>query len=128
MSKTLDELRQQERKQSASLQKTRNHIQDRENIELLPRLRKQYEGKYFTYKNSCGNKTWPLYVYCRKVTKANPFFSIAVVDTFETTPTEYKFHMETLGGEYLFQIHITKREWDCALRAFRQSVERLGQE
>lgn len=124
MSETLKELRQREREQGATLQKTRDRIKDIENAERLPVLRKRYEGKYYTFTNSGGGKTWLLYVYCRKV--INTHFQVAVVDMFETTPQGCELKVKTNGGEYLFQTPITKRKWDRALRAFKQRVERLG--
>jgi len=122
---SLDELKLRETQQTTALRRTRQQIEDQENAEFLPTLRKQFEGKYFRYKNSSGpDRTWSLYVYCRTVTSSR--FHIAIVDTFEVTPGGCKFDVGADAAQFLFEKQITKREWDRALRAFKARVERLG--
>lgn len=124
MGEQLEGLKRVEARATNDLRTLRSQIEKLEDAELLPTLRKKYEGKYFKFRNSRGLDSWLLYVYCRKVMRSR--FNIARVDTFQITPQECEFHAMAEGGEFLFQTQITKREWDRALRALKARVERLG--
>lgn len=118
----LDELKHQYDQDVRKLRSLKQQIEDMESSEQLPILRKQYQGKYFKYKNSGGGMTWPLYSYCHTMTSPTE----AIVHNFELIPgREGRFRKEKTGI-FLFETPITKREWSRALRAFKARIERLG--
>lgn len=119
----LNELKHQYDQDMSKIRRLRQQIEDLETVELLPYLRKQYQGKYFKYENTMGDeKSWPVYSFCLTVTSLTE----AIAHSFETIPGgESRFRMEKTGI-FLFQTPITKREWSRALRAFKARVERLG--
>lgn len=111
----------------------RSIYQQRENLEErieqlksdkeLPGLKKKYEGKYFRYNNGYNaTDRWWLYVHVREV-KARGHF---LVSRFETT-TDGKSEFGTMM-EYstsLMQSPITKRQYEKALKNFRNQINKL---
>lgn len=94
--------------------KIRNEFQEEQTRRALPKLKKQYEGKYFKYQNTTGEEKWWLYSYCHKVISQN----YAMSDSFEITPYEHEFHVESKTGLHLFQIEIPHHEYKMALLLF----------
>lgn len=77
----------------------------------LPKLRKQYEGRYFKYANDDCLNHWFVYSYCEKVIDLRE----AIIHRFEITPIECKF---SIGAEPFFflQAEIKKSEYESALK------------
>ncbi len=94
-----------------------------ENLQKIPKLIKEYKGKYFKYHNSYGgNEKWWLYVYCSGVSEDARF----ICSTFQVTPMgliEIETHSEK--GEWLFQIPIKKAEYNKALLKVKELINAL---
>src|SRR4051812_12312647 len=66
----------------------------------LPKLKKQFEGKYFKYNNGFNNDIrWPVYSYCHEVIGE----SEAIVDQFQLTP-EGEWQFKYRGTTDLFML------------------------
>lgn len=103
-----------------------NEIQDIEENQLIPKLRKEYEGKYFKYRNNYSNPQkpsdyWFVYTKCITVIDAK-FFFVSRFETDKDGQIEIK-HERT--GSHLFQNRITKREYDAARRKITAKITRM---
>ncbi len=61
--KTLKQLRKDETALQVKLVDLRDLIQDLESDQELPKLKKQYLGKYFKFRNHSGEDSWWLYIH-----------------------------------------------------------------
>ncbi len=61
--KTLKQLRKEETVLQQQLVNLRDLIQDLESDQELPKLKKQYLGKYFKFRNRSGEDSWWLYIH-----------------------------------------------------------------
>jgi len=115
MAKKLTELKLHLKKVQAKYHQLRNAVDDAETKAALPKLKKQYEGKFWKYENSTGsdNKWW-YYSYCKKVVDTRE----AVCDTFQTTPYQNEFTNDEKHYFHIFQVEITRQEYMNALTAF----------
>lgn len=78
----------------------------------LPKLKAQFQGKYFKYDNGYDSSTrWPIYSYCHEVTGEDE----AIADMFELDPHEgYRFKYRAAVGLYLFAQIVDQKEYDKA--------------
>lgn len=121
----LEQLKEQLLIQEKLTRDLRNKVDDLEDKEGLPALKKKFEGKYFRCRNSYGGGggKWWYYSYCRKVVKRNKF----IIDSFQTTPDgKSEFHVNESSYETLLQQEITKKEYTDALKAFIKNVKKLA--
>jgi hypothetical protein len=66
--KTIQELDIQKQKAEKRLRQIKNAIDDLEQAQILPEMRKKYEGKYFKYENRYDSKeSWWMYFYVSSV-------------------------------------------------------------
>jgi len=110
----LAKLEKRQQKQHHILGNIRHQIEEIKEKELLPDLKRKYEGKYWKYNNGYNNEErWWIYSYCIEVKGEHDF----CVVTFESSPNgcEFKTHDR---GSYLCQIQITKSEYTKAAKAF----------
>lgn len=121
---SLRELKKSEKTLRASLNKIHDQIDAEEDRRALPKLKKQYEGKFFKFMNSCGSDSekWPVYSFCRRVISKDK----CLVDRFESDPYKNEFTVD--GEDYfsLFQTEVTIQEYMNALTEFRNNLTRLG--
>jgi lipoate-protein ligase A len=116
------------KKQYAILQK--KYIAMRDNIDQMesdiepPQLKKKYEGKYFKYNNGYNAEDrWWLYSHCKVVKAVREYVS----NRFETDSygkCEFAHDMKEYGTTS-FQIEISKREYNAALRKFKAKLNNL---
>lgn len=90
----------------------RDQLDDLQNKQLLPVLKKKFEGKYFKYRNSySSDNRWYLYSYCKSALSTAEF----LCETFECDPYgEWSFHTDKKTGVFLFQEEISQKEYDKA--------------
>lgn len=88
----------------------------------LPKLRKQYEGRYFRYANDDCLNHWFVYSYCEKVIDLRE----AIIHRFETTPTECKFSI-SVEPFFLLQTEIQKTEYESALKKLILKLAKLAE-
>jgi len=63
----MDKLEIEFKKVSKHSSKLRNEIEELKLKMELPKLKKQYEGKFWKYKNSCRiDENWWLYSFCKE--------------------------------------------------------------
>jgi len=99
-----------------------NQIEKIEQDEELPKLREQFEGKFFVYDNGTSRETrWKLYVRCLKVTNLNE----AIIDSFESTPYENQFKHKSKEHHFLFQTEIKSEEYFKELNKFKKKLQSL---
>lgn len=116
------------KEQLDKINKKRNKIIDlieiQELKEKLPVLKKKYEGKYFKCKNcySAGEE-WYLYSHCVKIIDSHR----GLVNSFQTTIFEKsEFETRDTFHDSLFEIEITKKEYQKALADFKKRLNKLG--
>jgi hypothetical protein len=116
------------KEQLDKINKERNQIIDliekQELEKKLPILKKKYEGKYFKCKNSySASDEWYLYSHCAKITNLHE----ALVNSFQTTSLgKSKFETRDTYYDSLFEIEITKKEYQKALADFKKRLNKLG--
>lgn len=117
------ELEIKQAKQQKALTATRYKIEDIKDKELLPDLKKKYEGKYWKYRNSAGGDTdkWWLYSYCKEVKSVYNFIYVC----FEITPYTHEFKINETCGDFLCQIQITKAEYNRAAKSFIKKAQKI---
>jgi len=120
----LSQLEEKQAKQQRALTLTRHKIDDIKENELLPELKKKYEGKYWKYDN-CYNASdrWWLYSYCKEVKNTYSYSFVS----FETTPNGSEFKIND-GGSHLCQIQITKAEYNRAAKSFLKQANKIVQQ
>lgn len=97
-------------------------IEEIETNEILPELRKKYEGKFFKFKNSCdGEEWWWLYIYCRKVENEN----WGIVDRFQTSIYQNEFIHNKSDILSSCNIEITREEYQKAFDEFSNKLSEL---
>jgi hypothetical protein len=79
---------------------------------VIPKLKAQYEGKYFKSENAYDSSSkWPVYHYVKEVVSEGE----ATVAVFEYIPDYgYRFNMSTEHCMYLLTNEITKEEFHKA--------------
>lgn len=100
-----------------------NKIDELKTKEVLPKIKEQYEGRYWKYRNSCsGNESWWLYSFCIEAeSECGGLFN-----SFETTPYESKFNNATNQHFHLCQEEITREEYMEALQEFKDKLGALA--
>jgi len=106
------------------LRAIRHKIEDVKNKELLPDLKKKFEGKYWKYDNGSGREQrWWLYSFCKEVKGVYSYTFIS----FETTPYGNEFKIDESVGNHLCQKRITKAEYDREARKFLRKANKILQ-
>lgn len=122
MAKKLTELKSHLKKVQAKYNQLRQAVEDAETKLSLPKLKKQYEGKFWKYNNSCGGEDkWWYYSYCKKVVNTRE----AICDTFQTTLYENEFKNDSKEYFHLFETEITRQEYMNALTQFFSKCQLL---
>jgi hypothetical protein len=122
---TIDSLRVQLSSVEGERIKLLNEIQDLEDKEALPALKKKYSGHYWKYKNSYGPPAegWWLYSFCRSIKGQNT----GVFNTFQSCKYgKHEFNVGEETGFHLCQVKITKKEYDRAFKIFLETCKRLN--
>jgi len=99
---------------------------------VLPRLKKELEGKYFKYLNSYGNDSpkWFLYLRINKVTDVYIYSNgeeIPIVECWQFQNPEGRFEIEvdnTRTGLSGYE-EITKREFYSAYNKMIKEIEKI---
>lgn len=92
----------------------------------LPKLKKQYEGKYFRYDNGTGRDCrWWLYSFCKQVINVND----CIIDSFETINSTYKpdnsFIINHSSNLFILQEEISEEEYFKQLKKFGTEFTKL---
>lgn len=118
---TRDLMRTQKRLQKEA-REIRDILDDREQKKRIPKLRKQYEGRFFVYMNSFGSgERWPLYTHCIKISEG-PRMTYRSFQTDSLGVCELKFQDSFFLHEHLFQSEISKEEYTAAYEEFKTSA------
>lgn len=90
--------------------------------EVLPSLKKKYEGRYFKYRNSSGgDNQWWLYSKCIKVISERE----GIFNCFETSPYKNEFKVGSKEFFHLCGHPITKQQYHRALKSFLAKCKSL---
>jgi len=101
----------------------RNKIDKLKTSEVLPKIKEQYEGRFWKFENSTGSENkWWLYSFCIEAKDENG----GLFNLFETNPYESKFNIKIYQYYHLCQIEITREEFIKALELFNNEVEALA--
>jgi hypothetical protein len=123
--KTVKQLQSEQKVLRTQLRKISDEIEQRELKKQLPKLIKQYEGKYWKYLNSTNPETkWFLYSFCRKVIDD----SKGLFDCFQLTKANYDnndFKCNQENYFFLCQTEITKEEYIKELNKFKKEINKL---
>jgi len=89
----------------------------------LPKLKKQYEGKFWKYKNSCRiDENWWLYSFCKECINDRQ----GLFDTFQTSVYQSEFKNNKEEYYHLCQEEISKEEYLSAYNDFKSNLELLN--
>lgn len=122
MKNNIEKLRSQCKKANDRYRKLKDKIDELETKAALPKLKKQYEGKFWKFRNSTGpDDWWWYYSYCREVVDTHT----ALCDSFETTPYSNEFKSNSNHHFHLFQTEITKQEYMEALTTFLSRCQNM---
>lgn len=116
-------LSQKQKRLSRELRKVESELGKIKLEQELPKLKAQYEGKFWKFNNTCGGnyKPWWLYSYCQEVTN----FNEGIFDSFEMSPFETSFKNGTIDYFHLCQTEITKTEYMNAMKRMFKKLNKL---
>lgn len=103
-----------------------NTVHEARRQKTLPGLKKQYEGKYFKYKNSTGtDKGWYIYLHVISVEHEHEFKGVVFEIAPEDTYCGFKYRVETEVSRNLCNTEISNEEYSLAKEKFIISLAKI---
>lgn len=125
--KTLKQLKSEKSKIRKQLCAISDEIKEMELKLELPKLKKQYEGKYWKYKNGNGSYSWFLYSFCKSVIDDDQ----AIFDCFESgttifDETRHVFSHNIKNHYFVCETEITKEQYLRELNKVSAKLTKLS--
>lgn len=118
----IEELNNKKAKILENLRDVNEAIEDLEQQEIIPSLKKELEGKCFRYDNGYSlEKRWYMYTKVREVIDSRQ----AIVDTFQAKSDGFEFSVGETTFINILGEPIKKSEWNRELKKFKKAIEKV---
>lgn len=120
---TIEQLQTRMKEISDEQLKIRRKINKINFSKKFPHLKSKYEGKFFKYFNSYGDKSdsWWMYIHCLKI--KDEWWTVCNI--FKTNPVKHEFSIKVDIPYDHLQIEIIETEYILALKEFINKLNEL---